>query len=394
MKTTILFLATWALLCSCDKDDPPPKDDPITTEPNKVDAVTAELNERVLAINGTNKSDWIEIQETASEVIVRSFSADRSAELRLWTFTKSEISEIVIRGFEGDDTFKNWYNGVYCSIDFTVHGGAGNDYIMGGSGKNVLNGGDGNSMIIGGRGTNVFYNTGIGSSIFIWRGTNDSWAPGNINGDDDAHWRFYEHDRTGSTTSLSGTTTVQFKPWTEQEIFEVLNIITLIYNHTGSYRYTHNPNRSNGVQYGDYYVTIANTAPFGARRNGVTHTIELRTTQLRSSTIVHELAHGWQGNFTGEFVKINYYASLSPLWHEFRNICWNAQSEAKPDAVAADFCSAYGMTNWGEDWCTTFEVAFGLSTPSNNYGTSDKWKQKVNIAKRFIEQLSNLPPVK
>jgi Ca2+-binding RTX toxin-like protein len=104
-------------------------------------------------------------------VFVHSFSGCGNAALTTREFAVNLVSEIVFWGLDGDDTFKAWHNGIYSSINTTIHGGDGNNYIMGGSGTNRLQVGVGDSMVIGGTGTNVFYNTSLGSNCFVWRGT-------------------------------------------------------------------------------------------------------------------------------------------------------------------------------------------------------------------------------
>jgi len=347
-------------------------------------AVKVEITGRILYITGTNGDDNIEIQETDSGIVVHSLNGE------IYSFPKNQISEVVVWGLDGNDTIKNMHNGVYNSITFTAYGGNGNDCIWGGSGKNILHGGNGDNMIIGGTGANVFHNTGHGSSVFFWRGNADSWALGSRADYNDAQLVFYNKDRTGKTSGKVMNKSYGYVTWTDEDLSVVIDAITYIYGFTGSYRYAHNP--KSGVRDGSNYFVLFDYPEyvFFARNNGATSTIQLKRGTYTKSTIIHELAHNWQGTAKGKYDKVSHYKSLQDLWNEFRNISWTAINEKKPDASTEDFASDYGMTNWGEDWCTTFETVFKLAEPSSRYGKSPKWNQKTDVVKRFLDRLAIL----
>ena len=346
--------------------------------------VKAEIKGKILYITGTNGDDNISIQETNSGIIVHSLNKE------IFSFPKNQISEIIVWGLGGNDTIKNMHNGVNNSITLTAYGGDGNDYLWGGSGKNTLDGGNGDNMIIGGIGTNVFHGTSSGSSAFFWRGAADSWAPGSKANYNDAHLIFYNKDRAGKTSGNVMGKSHNYVTWTDEDILIFIDAITYIYNFTGSYRYAHNPrsrvrNGSNYFVLFDYPEYI-----FFARNNGATSTIQLKRGTFSKNTIIHELGHNWQGTARGEYNKVSHFKSLQDLWNEFKNVSWTTITEKKTDAVSADFANNYGMTNWGEDWCTTLEAVFKLSDPSSDYGKSSNWNQKTNIVKRFLERLAEM----
>ena len=347
-------------------------------------AVKAEIINRILHVTGTNRDDHIEIQETNSRIIVHSLNKEVSS------FPKNQISEVIVWGLGGNDTIKNMHNGIYNSITFTAHGGSGNNYIWGGSGKNTLDGGNGDNMIIGGTGTNVFHNTGHGSSAFFWRGNTDSWALGSRADYNDAQLVFYNKDRAGRTSGSVMNKTYSYVSWTDEDLSIIIDAITHIYKFTGSYRYAHNPR--SGVLNGSNYFVLFDYPEyvFFARNSGSTSTIQLKRGTYTKSTIIHELGHNWQGTARGEYNKVPHYKSLRYLWQEFNNISWTAINEKRPDASSEDFANSYGMTNWGEDWCTTLETVFRLTEPSSNYGKSSKWNQKTDVVKRFMESLAEM----
>jgi len=347
-------------------------------------AVKAEITGKKLQITGTNGNDYIEIRETNSSIIVYSLSKE------VFSFRKNQISEVIVWGLGGNDTIKNMYNGVYNSIAFTAYGGNGNDCIWGGSGKNTLDGENGDNMIIGGTGANVFRNTGSGSSAFFWRGTADSWALGSKIDYNDAQLVFYNKDRAGKSSGSVMKKSYSYVTWTDEDLTIIIDAITHIYGFTGSYRYAHNPKSK--VRNGSNYFVLFDYPEyvFFARNNGTTSTIQLKRGTYTKSTIIHELGHNWQGTAKGEYDKVSHYKSLQDTWQEFRNISWLTINEKKNDAASEDFAGSYGMTNWGEDWCTTLEAVFKLAEPSSRYGKSSKWNQKTAVVKRFLDRLARM----
>src|SRR5205823_2171857 len=62
------------------------------------------------------------------------------------------ISKVTFQGYEGDDHFEN-RTAIPCIAD----GGAGNDYLLGGTGNDLLSGGAGNDILVGGDGNDQLY---------------------------------------------------------------------------------------------------------------------------------------------------------------------------------------------------------------------------------------------
>lgn len=208
-----------------------------------------------LTIHGTDSDDWVEIQETQTEIIVHVFDTAGLSQLQQWEFAKTSVQLIEFFGYAGNNTFKNWYRetDVFCAIpchaeggarNDTLIGGLGNDYLYGSDGNNVLNGGDGDNIVIGGFGSNTFYNTGTGSNCFVWIGENDQWAAGSSNGGDDAQVFFSSKDRLGKMPDdqVKGevTTTYTFEQWNMENTFNVVNTMRDLYDTVGGYRYFRN----------------------------------------------------------------------------------------------------------------------------------------------------------
>ena len=346
--------------------------------------VKAEIIRKILHITGTNGDDYIEIQETNSGIVVHSLNK------QIFSFQKNQISEIVVWGLGGNDTIKDMYNGIYNSITFSAYGGDGNDFLWGGLGKNTLDGGNGDNMIIGGAGVNVFHNTDHGSSVFFWRGTADSWAPGSRVDYNDAQLVFYNKDRAGRTSGNVMGKSHDYVTWKDEDLSIIIDAVTHIYKFTGSYRYAHNPRAR--VRNGSNYFVLFDYPEyvFFARNNGPISTIQLKRDTYTRSTIIHELGHNWQGNARGEYDKVHHYKPLQDFWNEFKTISWTTITEKTHDASSEDFANSYGMTNWSEDWCTTLEAVFRLAEPSSSYGKSSKWNQKTDVVRRFLERLAEM----
>jgi hypothetical protein len=70
-----------------------------------------------LTIEGTDGNDWVEIRDTGSQIFVHWFTTTNNGATKGTQkgvsagFTKSQISLIVFNGYEGNDTFKNSYEG-------------------------------------------------------------------------------------------------------------------------------------------------------------------------------------------------------------------------------------------------------------------------------------------
>ena len=343
-----------------------------------------------LLIEGTDNADWIEIQETSTQIIVHAFIANGSSELGQWTFAKNAISTIEFYGFGGDDTFKNAYDGTSCNIACRLDGGAGNDtliggngndYLYGGAGDNILDGGNGDNIVAGGSGNNTFYNSGrgFGSSVFAWVGSisNNQWAAGNSLGNTDARMMFTNADRHGDTSHTFDGIPYMTRSWTDAEIVSALNIIVESYNVAGTYSYFRDPYASDGTTYLTIFDHISAIWMSGMNTyeiNGAGISIVFNGS-INAGTLLHEFAHNWDG---GRGIGAN------PCWEEFRSISWNANGQMLPNAVPADFSRNYAEISPYEDWSETVAYVLMGYTPS---GASAKYHQKVAVVEKFLAAL-------
>ncbi len=329
------------------------------------------LSEGTLTIQGTSSDDWIEIEETASRVIVHAFDATGKTQQAQWEYDKTTIRLIEFFGNAGNDTFKNVYRGVSCSIvchaeggdgNDTLVGGLGSDYLYGGSGTNSIDtGAGGNNMLIGGTGVNTFYNSskGVGSSVFAFVGTNDKWAAGHsLGAGDDAQLIFSATWKDGTTTA--GTYNGPLRAWTEAEVVKAMDILHVYNEVIGNYKILANPTR-NGVT----YVTISDTG------EGSFNTYDEVFLLRGNFAAIHEFAHSWNNTY-------------NPYWEQFTGISWNANGTIKPDAVLADFSGSYGMSARVEDWAQMVQdVIYEYQA-----GSSEKFSQKVALVNQFFDWLN------
>ncbi|MDR2438918.1 MAG: fibronectin type III domain-containing protein [Planctomycetaceae bacterium] len=325
--------------------------------------IAASVADNTLTIEGTNNDDWVEVYQIGSNFEIYVSASYGTSFTRLGS-AFSGITSIVFNGYDGDDTFKALYNNVYVDIACTINGGNGNDDLTGGSGANTFNGGNGNDLLIGGTGTNLFYNTGIGSSAFLWRSTinnGDSWVSGSsitstASGQDDANLVFKN----------TGMNDVTLLSWTDSDFFGVVDTIRYVYNLLGNYKFFCSQYQTQGnmfiAQHGDLGSNVA-----GMNGGG---TIILDSLYTSSNyVIIHEFAHNWHHS--------SYYQQLAA-------ISWNGNSK-KSGSKAGDFARDYGATNPHEDWTTMFEVVLvGDSIPEN---ATDKWFQKDTIVRNFLNDI-------
>ncbi|MDR1270204.1 MAG: fibronectin type III domain-containing protein [Planctomycetaceae bacterium] len=321
----------------------------------------------VLTIEGTDNDDWVQVREISNgsyEIYVSASYGDFFTQLD--TTTYAGVTSIVFNGYDGDDTFKAWYNDVYVTVACTINGGNGNDDLMGGAGSNTFNGGNGNDLLIGGTGTNVFYNTGTGSSAFLWRSkivNGDDWASDSsidsaASGKDDANLTF----------SDTGMIDIELQSWTDKDFFGVVDVIHYVYNLLGNYRFfcseSHVPVDMLIATHGELGSDILGT------NGGNTITLDSVYTSSKF-VIIHEFAHNWHHS--------SYYQQLV-------SISWNGNSK-KSGSQNGDFARDYGKTYPFEDWTTTFEVVLaGDFVPQN---ATDKWFQKEAIVRNFLNDIGD-----
>jgi hypothetical protein len=116
-----------------------------------------QLNGGTLEIDGSGYDDYVTVKNEDGMVKVRRLSNAGSFILMdmegnpvnatTYEFDPDDVDEIFIEGFAGNDTIKN-----LTSIESTIKGGSGNDYLRGGSDDDVISGGLGNDRIYGQQG--------------------------------------------------------------------------------------------------------------------------------------------------------------------------------------------------------------------------------------------------
>ena len=356
-------------------------------------SVTFVLIDETLYIEGTDDADWIEIEETATDIIVHWFDENRANE-STEAFVKSEIVTIDFCGYGGNDTFINAFDGVSCSIacrlygvegNNTLIGGRGNDRIYGGTGHNILDGGDGDNIVFGGSGTNVFYNAGSGSNCFVWMGeANNAWADGHSLDGNDAHLIFSATTRNGNTYDMFGGARLDLVPWSQSDINSVMNIVSKVYANCGTYAFFRNTYFEDAAIHfvlSDSYDGLGDVYGY----NGYGTDILFRANAVNSRLTIHEIAHYCDGRI----------ADVNPFFEEFKAISYNADGTLRSDAVDNDF--AFGIfapivNSPHEDW------AYSVSLVLDGYGSyvdnpSDKWYQKANLILQYMDSLRPLAPI-
>ena len=391
---------------------------------------TIDLRNSVLEIRGTNSDDWIKIQETNTQVIVRAFGiaeegannaifVDRSwslpansesarlplyysewiAEVGQWSFDKNGISQITFWGFGGNDTFIGAYEGVSTTIamrldgvggDNWLVGGAGNDWIYSGlTGNSHLDpGAAGDSMVIGGRGANVFYNGEEYSNCFIWMGephypTNSTagrysrWADGSsdmrstyktVN---DGFLRIIDN---GQMYSMRQGMMLRGRVWTEAEVMHIADLALQMYQFLGSHAFLqkayitgHPGDTGLGVILGDRPEPGHNI--LAVADSSAVGFVGVPTLGV----FVHEIAHVWSFRTPPAFQKVGF--------------SYNAL--VRSSSSAADYTTAYGRTHAEEDWATTVEwVVAGRNGNWAHTGSSAIWHQKVALVHQFFAHIN------
>ena len=368
---------------------------------------TVGLRSDVLEIRGTNNDDWIKIQETDTQVIVRAFDiaeegadgamlVERSSldalhprkpeyndysdysewiiEIGAWSVDKSLVSQISFWGFGGNDVFIGAYDSVSTTTAMRLDGGGGDNWLVGGAGNDWIYGGwlgnshldtgvAGDSMVIGGRGANVFYNTSAGSDCFIWvsaEAVSPTVRQLPSPGDGDGQIRLRN----------SGVA------WTETTTLAIANYAQRTYDVVGTYEFFkfHSQSSSTGVITThplEMRLTTPSTGVLGRATVGWGYMTFYGFPTL--STFVHEVAHFWHIN-------------QNPVYRDFVSISWSSGTRL---GVASDFTTRYGMTAVVEDWTTT--VTYVVTGNNGNWahtGSSAKWHQKVAVVHQFFAYLN------
>ena len=338
-----------------------------------------------LRIDGTDQSDWVEIETVSENLIVHAFDATGVNEIANWTFAKKEVRQIEFYGNAGDDTFKAVSCDIPCHAeggdgDDTLIGGNGNDYLYGGNGNDVLDGGNGDNILIGGFGVNLFHNSGLGSTAFVWMGQ-DQWAPGSSNDADDALLIFSNIGHDGRSYSTYSGVTFDYRAWKESEVFTVVNAVAHAYDVLGNHVFfQHSTYADRSIRFcvtDNWEILFAGLTVyesaiiFGVNRGG-----------LNDSTIIHEVAHLWNFDSTN-----HYWGNANPYWEEFWSISWQGENGSiKSGSVLGDFARDYGRTSPREDWATAVAHVVNGVTP---FGATAKWFDKVAVINKFFDRIGN-----
>jgi Ca2+-binding RTX toxin-like protein len=139
--------------------------------------VTLNASAKVLTIQGSDDNDVVVVRQQGNRIVVTLQSAGHSAEVH--SFNRAQVKNILFHGGGGDDFFIN-----ATAVNSQAFGEAGDDSLIGGRGRNVLDGGDGNDTIIGGRNNDVLLGEAGDDRIFSGRGRNVIAGGG---GHDDVH---------------------------------------------------------------------------------------------------------------------------------------------------------------------------------------------------------------
>lgn len=119
---------------------------------------TATLDNGMLTILGTSKSDSITIKQTINHISITGVAE---------YFLTSKVTGITIMGLEGNDRI----DAVGMNLSCTIHGGAGNDFIIGSGVADVLFGEDGNDRLFGKYGNDTLYGGDGNDLLFGNQGT-------------------------------------------------------------------------------------------------------------------------------------------------------------------------------------------------------------------------------
>ena len=113
----------------------------------------ARLYDGLLAVEGTNADDRIALRVQAGNpaILQVDLGDDGSGE---FSIPRAEVARISLDGGNGEDSLRiDESNGVFTdTIPTTIHGGNGNDRIVGGAGAITLQGDNGDDVLIGGSG--------------------------------------------------------------------------------------------------------------------------------------------------------------------------------------------------------------------------------------------------
>jgi len=147
---------------------------------------TVTLTNGVLTVTGSNAKDTIKLDQYSNGIFV---NINGKVLLRA---RSSAVSQIVVNAGDGNDSVTINSN---IKLETLIDGGNGNDFLSGGSGKDVIYGGEGNDRLYGNAGADLLYGNdgndtldgGLGAdyhsggpgldTLFVSRGI-DTWETG------------------------------------------------------------------------------------------------------------------------------------------------------------------------------------------------------------------------
>ena len=350
-----------------------------------------------ITIAGTNNSDWIRLEQSATTIWVHSYNPTGTTRLNSWDFNINSVSQIDFFGYDGNDTFLGGNVSVALRLDGgtgnnRLVGGAGNDWIYGGlHGNSILDTGiGGDNIVIGGYGTNIFYNNTTGSNGFIWAGYNNRWATGHSNDANDGFLILRDTDRLGNTSFYYDDTdfraygydfgrgTAHLRPWAEAEILRMGDHLRSFYSVVGTYAFFQNwRNPDNEI-----YCTVTSTNVRWGALHHDGNSLAFATNYADAITFnmfVYSFASYWRSTPGSSWMNGN------PYWSSFASISWESdiglEATRRDGAVVNDFANTGGMRNSFADWADTVTyVVMGITPPN----ASAKWYQKVDIVNQFF----------
>jgi len=358
------------------------------------DLISTLLYDGVLTVESGDESDWVEVQQTDTQIIVHSFNKDRSVHLGQYEFDLTDVSKIQFFGNGGDDRFIAGYANKLITVDCFIDTGTGSNFI------------------VGGKGDNTFVNNGTESSMFVWVGTAEVRGREWVKSDEPGGGHFVPTDeiRTpGSNRWVKGSkenksdgflllshakedVTVEYpdRPWKGEEVFKIIGWIDKAKDIIGNYKFF---TGVSGSAYGSSMATVYVNDNPNTGLGGQAHSncmITLYPCGIHQSTFYHEIAHLWDTRSValglGDIsfaVQKNTYTKIP------HGVDVMDKFGIRKTAVPEDFANGYGMSNSAEDWATMVEAYLMKYKPD---GKSDKYKQKYQIVDEFFRYTVNPPP--
>jgi len=377
----------------------------VTTKP--IPGVRAELKEGVLTIESDDASDWVEVQQTDTQMVVHSFSQDRKEHLGQYSFPVADVSKIQFFGNGGDDRFIAGYENNLITVDCFIDTGTDSNFI------------------VGGLGDNTYANNSTASSMFVWLGLqeiiqkqcdeyirpnfetgepgyykpvpdkiipgNNRWAEGSKEGKFDG-FLLLSYDAR-KATEYAPLPEYPNRPWKGEEVFQIVKWINEAKELVGNYKYFTGCHYSRSSTLVIGYI---NDKPDSRRAgeatlSGNSFTLYPGKYGTTQSTFYHEMAHLWDGRGDSwDLGNVSFAIVRTPHTSIPEGVDVMDKFGIREDAVPEDFAGGYGMSNSAEDWATM--VAFYLMKGKPDGKSSKKFRKKYQIVDEFFRYTINPPP--